>query len=283
MLRTVNLALAPPFWQMREVVGELVAANAIDLRGVPYILHRSAAFPTNISTVPPFPRPQGVPRVDMGDIFRTEEIAAWRANAIQDAVRPTVEGYFVLASTAVYERRHFRNEWIVEQYSGPDVGPADDGLWTQLKRLPRIIITDSIGPLYDGPAEGAVVRPEPDIAGIIDPHMVMLCPLVAAELGWRPDPQHIFRYLDADEQVVAQTIHWRDGGVSSREYDTTALGQGYTLLVRQDQAEKLRPFLAGAQISRAWRITQGAGQEDRVVASGTLQMPQCELSHSIEH
>ena len=59
----------------------------------------------------------------MSDLFLEAE--AWRAAATEDAVAPTVPGFVVLASTAVHERRHFGDEWVVEQYSGPDFGLAE--------------------------------------------------------------------------------------------------------------------------------------------------------------
>jgi hypothetical protein len=248
------------FRATRAVVGELVAAEAIDPKAVPLILQRSAGFAMIVATMPPSPRPFGVSRVTIGDVHRTE-IAAWRESAIQDAVEPRVGGFRVLASTAVHTRRHFRDEKTVEQYSGPDVGSATEGLWRQLTRLPRVIIADRVACLYDGLAQGAVVHPEPDMGISVGPHLVMLCPRVAAKLGWLPDPNHVFRYLDRHGQVVAQTVWWRDGGVFAHESDSEVRSQGYLLLVPEDAAKELEPFLAKAQTVRAWHVTGKPGEE----------------------
>lgn len=123
-----KLGVSAAFAAMRQVVGELVAAGSIDPRAVPSVLRRAGAFAPAISTMPASPRPRGVPRVAIPDLYRSEDSAAWRGNVQEDAVAPTVEGYVVLASTAVNKRRHFEKEWTVEQYSGPDHGVTDQGL-----------------------------------------------------------------------------------------------------------------------------------------------------------
>jgi hypothetical protein len=260
-----KLGVETAFRAAREVVGELVAAEAIDPDAVPIILQRSSAFPMIVATVAPSPRPPGVPRARIGDLYRAEEIAAWRESAIKDAIGPKVGGFRVLASTAVHTQRYLRDERTVEQYSGPDVGPADMGLWSQLTRLPRVIIADRVACLYDGFAQGAVVHPDPDIGVSVGPHLVMLCPRVAAKLGWRPDLRHVFRYLDGDGQVVAETVCWRDGGVFAHQSDNEIRSQGAILLVRDDAAKELEPFLAKSQTVRAWRMTETRREEDRIV------------------
>src|SRR5262249_13355062 len=148
------------------------------------------------------------------------------------------------ASTAVHMRRHFRDKKTIEQYSGPDGSSPADDLWGQLSSLPRVIIADRIACLYDGFAQGAVVHPKPDMGASVGPHLVMLCPRVAAKLGWGPDPKHVFRLLDRHGRVVAQTLCWRDGGVFAHESDRGGRSQGCILLVREDAAKELEPFLA---------------------------------------
>lgn len=268
-----KLGVEAAFRAAREIVGELLAADAIDPIAVPEILRRSGAFATTVAALPPLSRPPGVPRAMIGSLYRTDEIAAWRENAIQDAVRPTFDGFRVLASTAVHTRRHFRDETIVEQYSGPDVGSGANALWRQLKRLPSVVITDRIFCLYDALAQGAVVHPDQDMGMSVGPQLVMLCPRVGAELGWRLDPRHVFRYLDWHGNVVAQTISWRDGGVFAHEADTGVRGQGCLLLVREDAATELESFLARAQTARAWHVTGRIGEEDRNVTVADVQLP----------
>jgi hypothetical protein len=258
---------------MREVIGELVAAEAIDPDRLSFILRQAAAFDPRINTAPPLPRPVGVPRIAMSDLFGSNRTDLWPAAAKEDAVVPTVAGYIVLASTAVHERHHFRNGWFVEQYSGPDFGLADSGLWSQLQRLPRVVIAGGVGPLYDGLGEGAVVHPQPDIAGSVSPYTVMLCPRVAAGFGWRADPGDLFTYRDSAGRIVAHTLFWRDGGVLSGDTDSTVLGRGCVLLLAEDCMDSLIPLLSSAQIAIAWRATDETGRDDkRMVVSGSRKI-----------
>ncbi|MGF7207930.1 energy-coupling factor transporter ATP-binding protein EcfA2 [Skermanella aerolata] len=259
-----KLLVSAAFQAMREVIGELMAAEAIDPDGVPFILLEAAAFSNNVSTLPPAPRPVGVPRAEMANIYQSPDGTEWQMNVDQDAVKPTMEGHVVLAATAIHERRHFRDEWIVEQYFGPDTGSTENDLFGQLSCLPSFV--DGIGPIYEKLASGAVVHPRPTISGSINPHMVMLCPRVAAELGWRLDPRHMFNYLDENSRLVAQTLYWRDGGELSREADTAVVRHGYIVIVKEERADDIVPYLARSQLSRAWRVTQKNGGQDRVVS-----------------
>jgi hypothetical protein len=264
-----RLLVSAAFQAAREVVGELVAAEVIDPRSIPFILLHAAAFSSNVTTLPPAPRPPGVPRAEMADIYRSADGTEWQVSVEEDAVKPTMEGHVVLAATALHERRYFRDEWIVEQYFGPDTGRAENGLATQLNRLPWVVVADGIDPAYDGLAPGAVVRPKPDVSGSVDFYTVTLCPRVAAKLGWRSDPRNVFTYLDDNDQVVARTLYWRDGGVPGRASDTTVFRHGYILVVREDRADDIRPYLATAQVSRAWRVTQKNGGHNREVTCGS--------------
>lgn len=264
-----KLSNSAAFQAMRELVGELFAADAIDPRAIPVILLRAAAFSRCISTLPPAPRPQGVPAPGIVDIHASSANTEWVAQADEDAVKPTVAGNVVLAATAIHVRRNFRDEWIVEQYFGPDTCRAEEDLFRQLRRLPRVVVADGAVPMYEGFAPGAVVHPEPVMVGSVDLHMVMLCPRVAAALGWRPDPRHAFTYFDKSDQVVARTIYWRDGGERSRESDADVFRYGFVLVAREDEAERIRPYLSKAQVSRAWRRTQRNGSEGRSAACGS--------------
>ena len=262
-----KLGVEAAFRAMREVVDELVAAEAIDPSALSLILHRSAAFATNVATIAPSARAPDVPQARIPDAHRTEEVTSWRDNVTEDAVEPRTAGFFVLASTAAYSRRYFREERTVEQYSGPDAGAAPKGLWLQLRLLPSVIIADRVICLYDELAEGAVVHPELDMTMSVGRYPVMLCPRVAAQIGWRPDSRHVFRYLDARGRLVAQSVWWRDGGVFSHESDVDERGSGCLLLVRKNAINELEPFLAKARIVRAWRATKMHLDDEKIVTS----------------
>ena len=267
-----KLGTSAAFAAMRQVIGELVAADAIDARALPIILRQAAAFDPMISSVPASPRPIGVPRVEMLDLLRSNQGAAWRSAVADDAMKPTVAGFVVLASTSVHERRYIDAEWVVEQYSGPDFGIADEGVWWQLARLPRVVFAEGIYPLYKGFALGAVVYAEPDIARLVEPCTVMLCPHVANAVGLHAHPRNPFSYLDDEERVVAKTLHWRDGGVFQRSPDNAVRGQGYLLLVAEESWHDLRPYLSPAQVAVAWRVTEKIGEDKRMVASASVKL-----------
>jgi hypothetical protein len=253
------------FRAMREVIGELVAANAIDLDAIPYILPQTAAFAFNAPPIAPLPRPIGVRQAQVRDVH-SRDATAWRGDVLEDVVFPTMEGRFVLAYAAVHESRNFKEVSIVEQYRGPNCGLAKDGLSSQLWKLPRILIFDDFYPLYKGPAEGAVVHPVRDIACSVPSHSIMLCPVVAARLGWRLDQTNAFRYIDDRGDTVVETTFWRDGGVLTDDHDPTGRAFGQLLTVREDCLEDLRPFLDASYVGKAWRATETRGHDDRVVS-----------------
>jgi hypothetical protein len=270
-----KLLVGAAFQAMREVAGELAAADAIDQRAVPLLLHRAGSFPSIVSTEPPAPRPAGVLRAHVAEGYITEQHAEWQANVAQYAVAPTLDGHLVLAATAVHARRRFRDERIIEQYFGPDTGRVGEDLSDQLSDLPQVLVTGEVEPLYEGFAPGGVARPKPTISNMIDDQTIMLCPHVAAALGWRPDPKHALTYLDSSGTVVARTLYWRDGGELSREADAAPVGYGYILIVREDCAREIEAFLVATHLMASWRITQENGRNNRLVtvASRTVGAP----------
>jgi hypothetical protein len=259
-----RLAATAAFTAMREVVGELAAAERIDPDGLPFILRAAGAFDQKIPTVSPLPRPVGVPAPVIPEPYHTHGMEAWRAASAEDAVAPRLQGLVVLASTAVHERYHFHDRWTVEQYFGSDCGLAEEGLWAQLQCLPSVIIAGGVAPLYEGLAEGAVVYARSDIAGSVESNTVMLCPRVAREVGWRADPQDLFTYRDGRGRVVAQSLFWRDGGIHCREVESF-VRRGCILLLADDSMEALRHFVAQGQVAIAWRATEKLGEDKRIV------------------
>jgi hypothetical protein len=257
-----KLPVGAAFQAMREVAGELAAAEAIDARAVPLLLLQAGAFHGNVSPLPPVPRPRGVSSVRIPDLHRHADAVEWQAKSGEDRFRPVVGGQIVLAATAVHERRYFKKEWIVEQYFGPAVASVEKNLSAQLKSLQDIIIVDDVIPLYEGIAPGAVVACRPTISASIDDYTPMLCPRVAEELGWRPDPRHVFSYTDGRGRIVAQTLFWRDGGIPAREPDDVVFGRGHILVVNENEADRIAPYLAMNQGSRSWRFMNGGAEDN---------------------
>jgi hypothetical protein len=206
---------------------------------------------------------------EIPDSYAGRDSIDWRASAEHDAIRPDVKGFTVSASTALHTRLHFENQQIVEQYFGPDAGLAEDGLSPQLRLLPTVVVADTIYPLYDGFAPGAVVHPTAGLSPSLDPHMITLCPRVAAALTWHLDPGHVFNYLDESGRVMATTLYWRDGGVQNRAYDTGIARHGYILMTPEDSANQLRPYLAAIQVSRAWHAIENHRERRYEVTCGS--------------
>ncbi len=265
-LRHRRLPVMAAFQAMREVLGELVAAEAIDPSAIPFILLEADAFARAVATVPPVPRPHSVPLAELPYPLGAETSAEWRLNAKQDAIKPAMHGFLVLAATAVHRRQHFRDEWLVEQYLGPAFNPAENGLGSQLAHLPMVVIANSVAPLYEGAAPGAVVCPITSSSVALN--AITLCPRVAAAVGWHPNPRHVFDYLDHNGQVAATTCFWRDGGELTKAADSGVARHGYILMVREDCTEKIRPHTAPVQVSRAWRITQKHDGHNREIYCG---------------
>ena len=259
-----KLAPAFAFVAMRTVIGELVAARRIDPRAVPLVMHETGVFPDCVATVPPSVRPSGVGSFSIPDLYRDEEWEIWRKDAQADVVMPQIDGYHVLAATTFIELIQSESRPFVERYAGPDLGHEDKSLWSQLQRLEQVVITDGAWALYDGHAPGAVVHPRPDIARSVHEHSIMLCPHVAASVGWKPDRNHVFTYRNSKGDVVAETLLWRDGGAPCRDTRGAVSGYGYVLAVKHCSLDVLKPYLASKQLVRAWRGIENVRSEQRV-------------------
>jgi len=207
-----KLLSSAAFEAMREVLGELVTADSIDLSVVPLITIRSGSYSPIVGTREPAKRPVGITSVSIPDVFGSHDVRKWVDSVSDDLIRPKVEGYSVLAATATHERR-FRNEsWLSEQYFGPFIDVESGNLFEHIQYLPKVVLTDRIEITYSKTSLGAVARPEPTMAGSIDFNELMMCPLVAAELRWSPDSSDAIAFKDSNHEVVACTMYWRDGG-----------------------------------------------------------------------
>lgn len=243
----------------REVIGELVAADAIDPEGVPYALCHAAAFPLLICTVPFEPRSKGVPQVDLSERYRPEARAGWLASSQVDAKVPVMPGHVVVASVSRRKCRYAGESWIAEQYYGPSRSGIDN--WTSMSKalasFPCVLIPDDFVPLYDGPVLGAVVMFQPDYLGTIEPCTLSLCPRVASSLGWQHDRDNVLSIRDGSGEIVARTVRWRDGGVRSSFTDDAMFGQGTMLVVAEDKMDQMRAFLSPKTVTRAWHTIRG--------------------------
>jgi hypothetical protein len=194
------------FQAMREVVGELVASDSIDPGAVPFISFRSGGFPPIVRSKAPAIRPVGIPAPILPDIFGSPGKTEWVDGVDEDLIRPTVNGFFVWAATAIHKQRLRDETWRIEQYFGPATEFQGNDISHHVQHLPEVVLTNQVAVPFDAPSLGGVVRPETDIAGLIDWESLMLCPIVASQLGWRPVAGDAFTFRNTDREIVAFTI-----------------------------------------------------------------------------
>ncbi len=246
---------------MREVLGELVTADSINLRVVPLITIRSGAYSPIVRTRGPAKRPTGIASVSIPDVFGSHDDGKWVDGVSYDLVEPYIAGYSVLAATATHERS-FRNEsWLSEQYFGPLIDVESGNLFEHIQYLPKVVLTDRFEITYSKTSPGAVARPQPIMAGSIDFNELMMCPIVAAELGWSPDSNDAVTFKDSNNEVVACTMYWRDGGAGlerrKRQYAET---DSLFWSERTASWSSCRSFAPGYEV-RAWRRYQKSAED----------------------
>ena len=255
------------FQAMREVVGELVAAESIDPRAVPVLSLRCGGFSPIVRSKSPTIRPVGIPAPDLPEIFGSPSKTNWTEGVDADLVRPKVKGFLVLAATATHKQRLRDETWRIEQYFGPATKFGGKDLCHHVQHLPEVVLTNVIEVRFDVPSIGGVARPEPDMPGSIDWETFMLCPVIASRLGWKPVAGDAFTFRNAEQEVVAFTMHWRDGGIDSREGDTSKHRYGFALLIREDQLPIFSPFLAEEYEVRAWRRFKKSQEDEETIRS----------------
>jgi hypothetical protein len=154
-----KLPNAAALQSMREVVGELASADAVDPGAIQHILRHAGGFSSGVPTLPPTHRAVGVSAPKLPDSFHSKEVEDWLNKSESDAVKPLFENYVVLAATARHSRRRFRDALFVEQYYGPIAAGQEESLSLQLQQLPQVVIGDQTIPLYKESAPGAELSP----------------------------------------------------------------------------------------------------------------------------
>ena len=220
-----------------------------------------------IRTIPPAIRPVGIRSAELPEAFESRDDRGWVEQVSDDLDTPDVEGFCVLAASAIHERNSGAKKWRTEQYFGPCLAGDSQGLIEHIETLPRVIVADRFETDSQIPSFGAVVHPGTIMAGSIDLHALMLCPNVAAALKWYPDSADAFSFRSIQGDVVAYTLYWRDGGVFSRESDTGIHRYGCAVLVREDMASSFAPYLAKDYEVRAWRHFQSSQTGENLVRS----------------
>jgi hypothetical protein len=261
------------FYAMRLVAGELVAAATIHAKLVPLLSISSGGYSRIVRTAPPATRPVGIPAPHIPDAFESRDIR-WVEGVAEDLTRPYVEGFCVVAAVSIHERSFREESWLIEQYFGPSSTAQGETLFEFLQSLPQVTVTDRLEYHASPPTPGGILHPEPIMAGSIDLNMLMVCPTVAAAIGWHPDADDVFTLRDVAGDVVASTLCWRDGGVSSREDDRAIHRHGYAVLIKKNQLQHLLPHLSKEYELRNWRrILKSATDEHQVQSVRREELP----------
>lgn len=243
---------------LRQAVGELMRARAIDPEATPLLEAFTGGHSAVLPSSFPVPRPPSITSHAMFEMF-VRETPDWIQGVDADLVVPQLEKWIVLAGVSTF-RSGFREEsWVSERYYGPEIEPADE-LFGQLQGLPSILLTDRVSATFSSPSPGGVAYVMHTVPGF-EVCPIAFCPILAAALGWVADPNNAFLYRDSKGTVAAQTIYWRDGGIPATEVDCSAHGHGFVIVVGQAHDSTMAPYLAGHYISRAWRRKQTHGED----------------------
>jgi len=260
---------------MLEVVGELVASDSIDLRVCSDHRHPIGCVLADRSDQPTRDKARW-------HLWRSVYPRYLRLAVIISGLRPllmtllalTLKG-FLLWQLRRFTRRTFRAErWRSEQYFGPSTGAGNQSLFDQIEGLPKLSITDRSKLRSRRPSSGAIVHPEPIMAGSIDMNTLMLCPIVAAKLGWFPDSTTFSRFGMRKATLLHTHCVGETEELGSSEIDTAIHRHGYAVLVREDLLFHLMPYLAKDYEARAWRLfQQSADDEGRTRSAHRKETP----------
>jgi len=260
------------FQAMREVVGELESADALDPRALPRIRVVSGGFAAAVAASSPIRRPAGVSAPSIPDRFPPESADSWLEAAEPDLIEPRVEGWMVLAAAATHSRRDYEGEFIVEQYFGPEAGGPAVDLHSQFQTLPMVAIDDVVHVIDEAPAPGLVVWPEPILARSYGPLSLMFCPQTAASLGWEPADGDPFTFCDVAGKTMARTMFWRDGGELASMHDHAIHRDGCVVVVRTEQTKNILGQLRAGRVLTAWHSIQSVKNGNRVSPAASRRL-----------
>lgn len=249
------------FLAQRMLLAELADAGAIPPRHAERISDESGVdgridFHRRIE-----PRPSSLPRPAFGDLYRDEHHQTWLDQIDEDLATPTILGWVVLGGWSRHRSIKRSGEHCAEQVYGI-AGPADsfDDLIASLPRMhlgvqielgagPKSLIRRLTGPAFWD--HDAALAP---------------CPLVAEQLGWRPEPRDPTQFVDQTGRVQARTLSWRDSGCTGRIHGDAVLREGQLVVARQGTAPTIDSLSALDISRRAWRTVARDGSLARVSA-----------------
>lgn len=252
------------FRATRQVVGELMAAEAMDPAAADWVMMEAAAPPLLPLATFRRPRPEGVAPPALPERYGSND-DAWLEGVDAEAVVVSLPGRNVLAAVTTFQRRNFEDEWTIERYVGPEVPGAWDelaGLLATLPRLARFSASRIAG--RSEPDEGlvAAVRPQP---ALDTPRFTLaFAGSAAAALGWRWDPVSPYRLVDQGGALMAETVFWTEGGHLSARADDGYVGEGCLLVLSEDGWNEAATLRGERLMMRGWRrVERGSDVRSR--------------------
>lgn len=210
-------------------------------------------------------RPVGLCRPAFGEPYRDEHYEAWLGGVSEDITSPVLDGLTIIAGWARHRSFAQSGDLAAEQIFG--VIPEGDDFDQSINALPPMLARTRI---ILGRTEERTL-PVRRLIGTLfwsDAPCIGLCPVLAAELGWRPAPRDPTRFVDKDGTLQVRTLTWRDSGCVGRLHGETVLREGQLIMASSAAAERLATWVDPQPRVRAWRtVKRGA---DPMVSSTAL-------------
>lgn len=263
-----KLIVRAAFRAQRILLTELIASGDIEPPDAEEVVHQCSVDAVMDHDLRSEPRPVGLCRPEFGEPYRDEHYEAWLEDVTKDLAPADLDGLMVVAGWGRHQSFARSADLTAEQVYGAI--PEGDTLAKSLDALPsmltrtRLILQRTAGarPLVRQLIGGAFWRDSPSIG---------LCPVLAADLGWRPDPRNPTRFVDGDGDVMVRTLTWRDSGCVGRLHGETVLRQGQLIVASAPAADRLSGLPEVSGLARAWRsVKRGSGPTTTSVASSRM-------------
>ncbi|MGX1587874.1 ATP-binding protein [Brevundimonas diminuta] len=260
-----KLIVCAAFRAQRILLSELIDSGEIELPDAEEITHHCGVDGVLDHDLHVEPRPVGLCRPEFGEPYRDEHYETWLGEVSEDVGQPALNGLTVVAGWARHRSFAQSGDLAAEQVFGAI--PEADDFDQSIGALPPMLAQTRI--ILGGTEEGS-----PTVRRLIgtvfwsDAPSIGLCPALAAEMGWRPAPRDLTRFVDVDGATQVRTLTWRDSGCVGRLHGETILREGQLIVASSAAAERLAKRVDPQSRARAWRtVKRGAYPIVRSTAS----------------
>lgn len=287
-LRSADLAF--PYMRPRAVVArrslyhlvaELFDAKVLDFAGLRRLSRVLRCYDPEMALKEPAPRPAFISTTVLSESrgSRRQLEVSWLAETegAFDASRHAVEGGFVFAQDTVLQLpglacfRERRRAVI----SGPGEALEVDEAALPVGDFSRGLVADyremaegEPSPLSEG--EALVVQQTFRWFDTPGATWLALNPTVGVALGWHLVDEGVFRWLDGEGELMAESLWWRDGEVGhSQSIAYQPVGEGWLVLVTSGGWERLRK--SGWVAARWLQVTREQNVEGEVRSQVAFQ------------